>query len=104
MEEVILYVVVPCYNEETVLNETPKRLQEKLTSLIASNKISPNSKVLFVDDGSKDKTWNIIEELHKNDKMFQGGKTVKKQGASKRIISRINDGKKILYSSNINGR
>ena len=70
--EKTLYVVVPCYKEEAVLPETARRLKEKLTSLIAQEKIAENSRVLFVNDGSKDRTWEIISELHRNDKMFSG--------------------------------
>lgn len=68
----ILFMVVPCYNEEAVLTETTKRLKEKYTSLINSGKISAESKVLYVNDGSKDKTWSMIADIHKNDKMFRG--------------------------------
>ncbi len=68
----ILYIVVPCYNEEEVLHETAKRLKLKLESLIAENQINKNSKIMFVNDGSKDNTWDIIEDLHKNDKLFTG--------------------------------
>ena len=70
--EKTLYVVVPCYKEEAVLPETARRLKEKLTSLIAQEKIAENSRVLFVNDGSKDRTWEIISDLHRNDKMFSG--------------------------------
>ncbi len=56
-----LYLVVPCYNEEEVLPETVKRLTEKLTHLIELEKISPDSRALFVNDGSKDETWEIID-------------------------------------------
>ena len=52
-----LYIVVPCYNEEEVLPETSKRLKEKMNQLIKAKKISPDSHVVFVNDGSKDKTW-----------------------------------------------
>lgn len=68
----ILYIVVPCYNEEEVLHETSKRLKEKMTTLISDRKISDKSRVLFVDDGSKDRTWEIIEELHEGDDLFRG--------------------------------
>ena len=67
-----LYVVVPCYKEEEVLPETSKRLKAKLTALIAQGKISPRSRILFVNDGSKDRTWPIIEELHAQDRIFSG--------------------------------
>ena len=55
-----LYLVVPCYNEEEVLPETSKRLSEKMTSLIENGLIDSNSRVVFVNDGSKDNTWEII--------------------------------------------
>ena len=67
-----LYIVVPCYNEEEVLPETSKKLKEKLESLIERDLISPESKIVFVNDGSKDRTWPIIVELHKSDPHFSG--------------------------------
>lgn len=67
-----LYVVIPCYNEEEVLEETTKRLKEKLTDLISKEYISPNSKVMYVNDGSKDKTWEIIQNINKKEKLFTG--------------------------------
>ena len=70
--EKVLYMVVPCYNEELVLEETSKRLKEKFDSLIAKDKISPKSRIVYVNDGSKDNTWKLIEDIHKKDKMFRG--------------------------------
>ncbi len=67
-----LYLVVPCYNEEEVLPETSKRLKEKFTTLISEGKIGDDSRIVFVNDGSKDKTWELICELHKEDKLFRG--------------------------------
>lgn len=67
-----LYIVVPCYNEEEVLEETTKRLTEKLESLLANKKISKNSKVLYVNDGSKDKTWELIEKINRENPLFSG--------------------------------
>ena len=55
MKEIVLYIVIPCYNEETVLPITSKMFLDKLTSLISTNKISDSSRILFVNDGSKDK-------------------------------------------------
>ena len=52
-----LYLVLPCYNEEEVLPETARRLECKLKALMSAGKISPKSRVLFVNDGSKDQTW-----------------------------------------------
>lgn len=58
----ILYMVVPCYNEELVLDETSERLKAKYEQLISNNIISPKSRVVYVNDGSKDKTWEKIQE------------------------------------------
>ena len=63
----VLYVVVPCYNEETVLPETTKKLKEKLSLLIKNKKISKKSKILYIDDGSADNTWNLIVEYSKKE-------------------------------------
>lgn len=60
-----LYIVVPCYKEEAVLPETSKRLRAKVESLQAQGKISDKSRVMFVNDGSKDRTWEIICDLHR---------------------------------------
>ena len=67
-----LYLVIPCYNEEAVLPETSKRLKEKYDALISAGKISPDSRIVFVNDGSKDKTWELIEALHESDPVFRG--------------------------------
>lgn len=64
MDHRTLYIVVPCYNEEEVLPETAGRLRAKLEQLVAAGKISADSRVLFVNDGSKDRTWEIITQLH----------------------------------------
>ena len=68
----ILYVVLPCYNEEEVLPETASRLESKMLELINKKAIHPNSRVLFVNDGSKDKTWEIISSFHKENSLFSG--------------------------------
>lgn len=68
----ILYLVIPCYNEEEVLHETSKRLLVKIKTMISNNLISNKSKILFVNDGSKDRTWSIIEELHSKNNIFSG--------------------------------
>ena len=67
-----LYLVVPCYNEEEVLPETSKRLKEKYTALMSAGKIDADSKIVFVNDGSKDRTWEMICDLHKTDPVFRG--------------------------------
>ena len=58
----IIGIVSPCYNEALVLNETSKQLNDIITNLVASNSISEKSFAVFVDDGSSDETWKIIEE------------------------------------------
>lgn len=58
-----LSIVVPCYNEQEVIRETGSRLQSLLDGLISGGQIAPSSRVLFVDDGSRDRTWTLIEEL-----------------------------------------
>lgn len=68
----ILYMVLPCYNEQEVLRETALRLKNKLYVLIENNIISGDSKILFVNDGSKDKTWDIIQNLYEEDDIFAG--------------------------------
>lgn len=67
-----LYLVIPCYNEEAVLPETSKRLRVKFDDLMGAGKISPDSRIVFINDGSKDKTWEMICELHKADPVFRG--------------------------------
>lgn len=67
-----LYVVVPCYNEEEALPETSRRLREKMHSLIEKGTISENSRVMLVNDGSKDRTWQLITALNAADKLFCG--------------------------------
>ena len=67
-----LYIVIPCYNEEAVLPITAPLFRDKLLSLSSQGKISPDSRVLFVNDGSKDNTWNLICQLAKEDAHFKG--------------------------------
>ena len=68
----VLYMVIPCYNEEEVLPETTKRLEKKLGDLIKKKVISEKSKVMYVNDGSKDKTWELIKNINKDNPMFTG--------------------------------
>ena len=67
-----LYLVIPCYNEEEVLPETSKQLLAKMQSLMAAEKISEKSRIVFVNDGSKDRTWEIIQALHQENPIYQG--------------------------------
>lgn len=68
----ILYLVIPCFNEEEVLPETAFRLENKMHDLTVEKKIDEKSRVIFVNDGSKDRTWEIIKELHQKNKLFGG--------------------------------
>jgi len=83
----VLYLVVPCYNEEEVLHETSKRLLEKLTSMMEKGIVSNESKILFVNDGSKDKTWTIIEELHKKNDIFSGVNLSRNRGHQNALLA-----------------
>jgi polyisoprenyl-phosphate glycosyltransferase len=68
----ILYLVIPCFNEEEVLPETSRLLNIKIKEMIEKKLVSKDSKVLFIDDGSKDKTWDIIKKLHEGNELFSG--------------------------------
>lgn len=83
----ILYAVIPCYNEQEVLRETAKRLREKFSTLIAAEKISPQSRIVFVNDGSKDSTWQIIRELHGQDKIFSGINLSRNRGHQNALLA-----------------
>ncbi|MBO6145238.1 MAG: glycosyltransferase family 2 protein [Bacilli bacterium] len=89
-----LYVVVPCYNEEEVLHETTKRLKEKLESLIKDNVISKESRVMYVNDGSKDKTWELIEEISKEEKLFTGISLSRNRGHQNALLGGLMTAKK----------
>ena len=83
----VLYIVVPCYNEEEVLPETAKRLKEKLNRLAEESKIAPQSRVMFVNDGSKDRTWELIEELHRSDPVFSGVDLSRNRGHQNALLA-----------------
>ena len=83
----ILYVVIPCYKEEEVLPETARRMKEKMRQLMAEGKISPASRVMFVNDGSKDRTWPIIRELHESDPLFSGVNLSRNRGHQNALLA-----------------
>ena len=83
----ILYIVVPCYNEEEVLPETSRRLREKLEALMAAGKISEQSRVLFVNDGSKDRTWELIASLHGECPLFCGVDLSRNRGHQNALLA-----------------
>ena len=76
----ILYIVVPCYNEEAVLPETQKELGNKLSDMISTGAISEESRIVFVDDGSKDRTWELIEKYHSENSKIGGVKLAHNRG------------------------
>lgn len=86
----ILYLVIPCYNEEEVLPITSKKVLDKLKQLINEKKISASSKVLFVDDGSSDNTWQLIEKYSKEDKIFKGVKLTRNKGHQNALLAGLN--------------
>ena len=82
-----LFVVIPCYNEEEVLPETSKRLVKKMAELEKKGLITPDSKVLLVNDGSRDRTWELICELHKQNPMFEGVKLSRNRGHQNALLA-----------------
>ena len=83
----ILYLIIPCYNEEEVLNETAQQLLDKINKLIDSNVISKNSKIVFVNDGSKDKTWDIITHLNNKNPLFSGINLSRNRGHQNALLA-----------------
>ena len=86
-ENPILYVVVPCYNEEEVLEETTKQLTKKMTSLIEEDIISKKSKVMYVNDGSKDKTWKLIKRINQENELFTGISLTRNRGHQNALLA-----------------
>lgn len=82
-----IYLVIPCYNEEQVLIEAANRLKNKINKLKELRKIDVNSKIVFVDDGSKDNTWSIIENLHNKDELFLGIKLSRNRGHQNALLA-----------------
>lgn len=87
MGENVLTIVVPCYNEEEVLPETTKELGQILNNLIAKKKIASSSKILFVNDGSKDNTWEIISSYSKNLDYVTGIKFTRNYGHQNALLA-----------------
>ena len=83
----VLYLVIPCYNEEEVLSETARQLHAKMESMFARQLISPGSKILFVNDGSRDRTWEIIEGLHRENPIYTGVKLSRNKGHQNALLA-----------------
>lgn len=82
-----LYIVIPCYNEEEVLPETSKRLKIKVNELMEKGKISRQSRIVFVNDGSRDKTWQLITQLHESDVLFSGINLSRNRGHQNALLA-----------------
>lgn len=82
-----LFCVIPCYNEQEVLPTTSSLLRDKLHALIEQNKISSDSRIVFVNDGSRDATWEIIQSLHDEDEIFQGINLSKNMGHQNALLA-----------------
>ena len=89
----ILYIVIPCYNEEKVLPVTSGLFRDKLEFLIRNNKISPDSRILFVDDGSKDNTWDIILKLSLENRYFAGIRQSRNRGHQNAVLAGLMEAK-----------
>ena len=83
----VLYLVIPCYNEEEVLPETSKRLTAKLGAMIEMRFISQDSKIVFVNDGSKDHTWQLIRQYHEENPMIQGINLSRNKGHQSALLA-----------------
>lgn len=87
MDAPILYIVIPCYNEEKVLPVTNALFADKLSALIQNGEISEQSRILFVDDGSKDNTWAVISDLRAKNPRFAGLKLSRNQGHQNALLA-----------------
>ena len=89
----ILYIIVPCYNEERVLPITSKIFLDKINELILNNKIHKKSRILFVNDGSSDTTWEIICELSKSNSIFKGISQSRNRGHQNAVLAGLMEAK-----------
>ena len=81
-----LYLAIPCYNEEEVLWDSAEKLLNKYYDLMSEGKITDDSKIVFIDDGSRDKTWDIISDLHNQNAIFQGIKLSRNRGHQNALL------------------
>ena len=93
MKTPILYIVIPCYNEEKVLPITSTMFLDKITELVKLNKISDDSRIMFVNDGSKDKTWEIICDLANKDKHYIGISQSRNRGHQNAVLAGLMEAK-----------
>ena len=83
----VLYIVIPCYNEQEVLPITAPLFLQKIEQLAAAGSISPDSRILFVNDGSRDKTWEIICNLAKSDPHYLGISQSRNRGHQNAVLA-----------------
>ena len=93
MQKPVLYIVIPCYNEESVLPITSGMFLEKIHQLVTAEKISPDSRILFVNDGSRDKTWEIICGLARKDEHFLGIAQSRNRGHQAAVLAGLMEAK-----------
>ncbi len=86
-ENCVIYIVVPCYNEEEVLPETTRQLMPLLEDLMVQGKISRKSRILYVNDGSKDGTWQIISRLYREHEMVSGLNLSRNRGHQNAVLA-----------------
>lgn len=89
----VLYIVIPCYNEEKVLPITAPMFLEKINSLVSKEKISSESRIMFINDGSKDKTWEIISDLSKQDEHYIGISQSRNRGHQNAVLAGLMESK-----------
>jgi glycosyltransferase involved in cell wall biosynthesis len=89
----ILYIVVPCYNEQEVLPITAPQFLQKIQDLAAAEKISSDSRVLFVNDGSRDRTWDIIQQLADSDPRYLGISQSRNRGHQNAVLAGLMEAK-----------
>ncbi len=93
MKQPILYIVIPCYNEQEVLPQTAPMFLNKIMELARKGKISDESRILFVNDGSKDKTWEIISDLAAQDKHYIGIAQSRNRGHQNAVLAGLMEAK-----------
>lgn len=89
----VLYIVIPCYNEHEVLPITAPMFREEILDLVQKQKISPESKILFVNDGSKDNTWEIICNLAQQDPVYKGISQSRNRGHQNAVLAGLLEAK-----------
>lgn len=89
----VLYIIIPCYNEQEVLPITAPMFLEKLKALVAADKISADSRILFVNDGSRDNTWQIIQKLFREEPRFTGISLSRNRGHQNALLAGLLEAK-----------